>query len=82
MTTTQRAPAQVIDQTLRTMLSLLPLAASYRDGLLRRGLNEDEIERYLFPSTPAFGASRLAQKLLELGCTLDGVPGFYRKDGA
>lgn len=82
VTTIQQAPAPVIDQTLRTMLSLLPLAATHRDDLLRRGLNEGEIERYLFRSTPAFGAQNLARKLLELGCTLEGVPGFYRKDGA
>lgn len=79
----QRAEPAVIDQTFRTMLALLPLADSHRQNLVRRGLDEDEIEQYLYRSVPAFGYRDLAARLLQMGCQLEGVPGFYQtKEGA
>ena len=50
-----RADAQAIDQTFRTLLAMLPLAESHRSDLHRRGLNDDQIEQYLYRSVPAFG---------------------------
>ena len=50
---------------------------------MRRGLDEDEIEQYLYRSVPAFGYRDLAARLLQMGCQLEGVPGFYQtKEGA
>lgn len=77
-----RAARTCIDQTLRTLLALLPLADSHRSDLLRRGLDDDQIEQYLYRSVPAFGYRALAAQLLQIGCQLEGVPGFYRtQDG-
>ena len=78
----QRADAQTIDQTMRCLLELLPLTETHRRGLLRRGLTEEQIGQYLYRSTPAFGYRKLAGSLLEMGCQLEGVPGFYQtRDG-
>ena len=78
----KRANSLAIDQTFRTLLALLPLADSHRSDLHRRGLNDDQIEQSLYRSVPAFGYRALAAQLLQMGCQLEGVPGFYRaKDG-
>ena len=73
-----RASAQVIDQTLRTMLELLPLTPTHRAKLLERGLTAEQIEMYGYRSTPAFGYRKLARQMLGMGCQLQGVPGFYQ----
>ena len=79
----QRASETVIDQTLRTLLEMLTLAQPHKEQLLRRGLTEEQITRYMYRSTPAFGYRRIVSNMLEMGCTLEGVPGFYKtKDGA
>lgn len=75
---TAMADAKTIDQTLRTMLALLPLADSHRSDLHRRGLSDDQIEQFLYRSVPAFGYRALARQLLQMGCQLKGVPGFYQ----
>lgn len=47
-----------------------------------RGLTEQQIDELGYKSTPPFYLCRkLAGQLLEKGCTLQGVPGFYQKDG-
>ncbi|MCQ2433525.1 MAG: DUF3854 domain-containing protein [Clostridia bacterium] len=68
------------DQTYRLMLSLLTLSKTHKENLMARGLTESDIYRYGYKSTPAFGFSALAEKLQNLGCRLEGVPGFYRKE--
>ena len=75
-----RADAQAIDQTFRTLLAMLPLAESHRSDLHRRGLNDDQIEQYLYRSVPAFGYRALTGQLLQMGCRLEGVPGFYQDE--
>ena len=75
-----RADAQAIDQTFRTLLAMLPLAESHRSDLYRRGLNDDQIEQYLYRSVPAFGYRALTGQLLQMGCHLEGVPGFYQDE--
>lgn len=67
-----RADAQAIDQTFRTLLAMLPLAESHRSDLYRRGLNDDQIEQYLYRSVPAFGYRALTGQLLQMGCHLEG----------
>lgn len=79
---TQRASPDVCDQVYRLLFSMLTLSGTHRDALMKRGLSKADIEKYGFRSTPAFGNFRLTEKLEKLGCHLDGVPGFYRKDGA
>lgn len=78
-----RASELTIDQTLRTMLEMLPLAQPHWEQLLRRGLTEEQIGQYMYRSTPAFGYRKIVSNMLEMGCKLEGVPGFYKtKDGA
>lgn len=73
-----KASDQVIDQTLRTMLEMLTLADTHRQKLRERGLSDEQIARYMYRSTPAFGYQQIASRMLEMGCTLEGVPGFYQ----
>ena len=48
----------------------------------RRGLTDEQIAAHGYRSTPAFGYQKLAKTLLGMGCTLQGVPGFYQiKEG-
>lgn len=81
VSTTAIAPLEVRDQTYRMLFSLLPLSKTHKENLLARGLRDEEIYRYGYKSTPAFGFRKLTQTLASLGCTMDGVPGFYRKEG-
>ncbi len=69
------------DQTYRMLFSLLTLSRTHKENLTARGLSEEDIYRYGYKSTPAFGFTRLIDTLESLGCRLEGVPGFYRKEG-
>ena len=77
----EMAPLEDRDQTYRMLLSLLTLSKTHKDNLLARGLTEEDIYRYGYKSTPAFGFVKMIETLESLGCRLDGVPGFYRKEG-
>ena len=68
------------DQTYRMMFSLMTLSKTHKENLMNRGLSESDIYKYGYKSTPAFGFSNLADKLRNLGCQLEGVPGFYKKE--
>ena len=47
-----------------------------------RGLSDDQIERLGYKSTPPFYmCNSITDKLLEQGYTVEGVPGFYQKNG-
>ena len=76
-----RADNNTIHQTYSMLLSMLTLAAPHMEQLIARGLSPEQIEKFRYKSTPAFGQKELCTKLLKNGCTLEGVPGFYRKDG-
>lgn len=42
----------------------------------------EQIEENGYKNTPVFGFRKLTERLLESGCTVEGVPGFYQeKDG-
>lgn len=69
---------KVVDKALRGFLSLLRLSDTHREKLQERGLEDSEIDKYLFKSVPVFGAKGFAKKLVESGIQLKGVPGFYR----
>lgn len=81
--TIRLASAEDIDRTYRKMLSLLTLNRKHQEDLLKRGLKQEQIEEQHYRSVPLFGIRNMTDRLEKEGCTLQGVPGFYRdKDGA
>ena len=76
------APDAVKHKTYSMFFSMLVLADTHRQNLLKRGFTDRQIEENGYKSTPVFGFKKLTGKLLEAGCTVKGVPGFYQdKDG-
>ena len=76
------APDHVRHKTYSMFFSMLVLADTHRKNLLKRGFTDRQIEENGYKSTPVFGFKKLTGKLLEAGCTVKGVPGFYQdKDG-
>ena len=69
-----------LHRTYTTLFSLLGLSAKHREDLLKRGLTEEQIARFGYKSTPAFGFQDLAGRVRQSGCVLEGVPGFYMDD--
>lgn len=70
------------NRTYTMLFTLLGLSEVHKKNLLERGFTEEQIERNGYKSTPVFGYRKLTKKLLEAGCTVKGVPGFYQdKDG-
>lgn len=79
-----KADIAVIDKTFTALLSMLTLTKEHREHLrTKRGLTDEQIESLGYKSTPPFYMCRpLTKRLLEKGCTVKGVPGFYiGKDG-
>lgn len=66
------------DKTYRALLELLSLSPKHRADLVRRGLSEEAIQIGGYKSSPALCFAKIARSLLEKGCVLDGVPGFYK----
>jgi hypothetical protein len=75
----QRADDNTVHQTYSMMLSLLKLESAHRENLLSRGLSPDFIVKYGYKSVPAFGQQGLCEKLMQSGCVIEGVPGFYKE---
>lgn len=76
------APDAVRHKTYSMFFSMLVLADTHRQNLLKRGFTEQQIEENGYKSTPVFGYKNLTKKLLAAGCTVEGVPGFYQdRDG-
>ena len=72
----------VKNKTYTMLFSMLTLSESHRENLLKRGFTEEQIEKNGYKSTPVFGFKKLAKRLMEAGCIVEGVPGFYlEKDG-
>lgn len=65
-------------QTYSMLFAGLILTPTHKKELLRRGLTEEQIEKNGYRSTPAFGFTQTADRLLKQGCTLKGVPGFFQ----
>ena len=80
-TPTGRANSNIIHQTYSMLLSMLSLANPHKKQLFGRGLSQEQIAEFSYKSVPAFGQKGLCAKLLKSGCTLDGVPGFYKENG-
>ena len=66
------------NNTYENLLSLLSLGAKHRESLLLRGLSNADINRLGYRTTPAVRSAKIVTELLNRGCKLEGVPGFYR----
>ncbi len=77
------ADARTVHQTYSMLLEMLTLTKSHREHLRTvRGLTDAQIDELGYKSTPPFYLCRkLTERLMEKGCTVQGVPGFYQKDG-
>ena len=76
------ASAEERHQTYSLLFSMLTLSKLHKQQLMERGLSEEQIRWYGYKSTPAFGFTKLTSMLVEQGCTVKGVPGFYiNEDG-
>lgn len=76
-----QASPQQIHQTYSVLLDSLSLRVSHRAHLKseKRGLTDEQIERFRFKSTPPpYICRSLTDRLIRLGCTVEGVPGFYQ----
>ena len=66
-----------LDFCYSAMLGFLELKPQHRQNLISRGLSDSEIDFYQYRSVPTEYTDRLVAVLLERGCDLIGVPGFY-----
>lgn len=85
-TPVEAAPAADIavrNKTYTALLAMLTLSKEHRAHLQTvRGLPDEQIERLGYKTMPPFYMCRsLANRLQQNGHQLDGVPGFYQKDG-
>ena len=79
-----RASAKEIHKTYSALLQKLILKPVHKNHLRseKRGLTEEQIEAAGFKSTPPFYLCRsLTEQLISMGCTVQGVPGFYLHEG-
>ncbi len=65
------------DNTYSNLLSLLHLCPTHYAALQERGATQAEIEWLGYRTTPTTRYKRIVAELLERGCVLEGVPGFY-----
>ena len=77
------ADAPVLDKAYRAFLATLTLSERHRANLLSRGLTERAIQQGLYKSVPQGQAmwKKSLDALERQGIMLQGVPGFYRKNG-
>ena len=75
-----RQDAVKVFHAVKQMLKLSP---NHREHLKNvRGLTDKQIDELGYKSTPSFFLCRkLTERLIEKGCMVQGVPGFYMKDG-
>ena len=66
--------------TYSALLSKLSLSQDHRQNLLSRGLNDDDIARLGYKTTPVVGMTAIARQLQKEGHYLAGVPGFFRNE--
>lgn len=74
-----KADLETRHQTYSMMLAQLILSKDHQQNLMHRGLNKEQILKYGYKSTPAFGFNRIVSAIMSKECVLDGVPGFYTK---
>lgn len=75
----ERANILVIHHTFSALMASLTLTPTHRQHLrTKRGLTDEQIDQYGFKSTPPpYLCRSITEQLLEQGCTVQGVPGFY-----
>lgn len=71
------APVTVRNETYAALFDSLYLRNKHRKNLRDRGFTDEEIEYFGFKSLPTDNFPEVAKKLLNKGCALKGVPGFY-----
>ncbi len=83
VTEAELASIDVLHKTYSALLDMLTLSSAHREHLRNvRGLTDEQIDSFGYKSTPSFyNCKRIAKRLQDMGCTLEGVPGFYKKDG-
>lgn len=64
--------------TIGCAVSMLHLTDKHTNDLIKRGLTIEQIKEFGFKSTPVFGYLQLTKSLVEKGCVVEGVPGFYK----
>jgi hypothetical protein len=70
-----------INKTFSHLFSMLFLSEAHRRNLRNRGLSDEQINRLGYKSTPTYYSCQpLTDKLIQQGCTVQGVPGFYLGD--
>lgn len=74
----EKAAKTEIDRTYRSLLALLSLSKEHEEKLKLRGLLVSQIERLGARSVPFDDRGRYARMLIKQGCTVRGVPGFYK----
>ena len=74
------ADIETRDKTYRKLLEMLPLNPQHLADLKKRGLSEEAVIKGGYKSNPSICHTKLAQSLLEKGCILEGVPGFYKTE--
>ena len=79
----KQADPEVIHRTLTGLLGMLTLSKHHREHLRTvRGLTDEQIDQLGYKSTPPHYLCRsLTDRLVAAGFTVEGVPGFYTKDG-
>lgn len=69
----------ILDQVYRKLLSLLPLYSQHQQHLYERGINDDEIERFMYRSLPANGRDQILSYFAPE--EVERIPGFGTKKG-
>jgi len=72
------ADISVRDAVYRMIIERLSLAPDHKKNLLGRGLSETVIAERQYRTSMVAGGAVLAKQLLDNGCSLSGIPGFYR----
>lgn len=73
----ERVSNEQCSEVYYALLKELILKDEHKKDLLRRGLTEDDINRFRFKSTPGSEKYKICKKLIADGYSLEGVPGFY-----
>lgn len=74
-----KADLEIRHQTYSMLLSQLILSKDHQKNLMERGLDAEQIVKYGYKSTPAFGFHKIVSAIMARECVLEGVPGFYTK---
>lgn len=78
----ERADAMTLDRVYRGLLAVLPLEAKHRQDLHRRGLNDNQIQRFGYKSHLLHGRARIAKRIQDQfgSVVVSRVPGFIERE--